>query len=128
MNASRRDVDVFTIASESPKKPLRDWTAANVAGANKENAFHGRGRACERTTNLVLNATKVNRSQPARNTLESASALDLEKNAVPAGMAWTSPRDQARAAAVAKRLLPTRPRARRVDVDAGSSRQKSCAE
>jgi hypothetical protein len=50
------DFDVFAIPNQPAKQTLRDWAATNISGANKENAFHGGRRACEREDNLNLTA------------------------------------------------------------------------
>jgi hypothetical protein len=40
MDAGRCYFNVLAIAKQTPEKPLRDGTAANVSGTDKENAFH----------------------------------------------------------------------------------------
>jgi hypothetical protein len=37
------DLNIFAIADETPEQPLSHRAAANVAGADKEDAFHGDG-------------------------------------------------------------------------------------
>jgi hypothetical protein len=61
MDASGSDLDVFAVADQSAKQPFGNWTAANIAGANKKNAFHDSRRACERANKVGLNANKINR-------------------------------------------------------------------
>src|SRR2546430_3176564 len=92
-------------------------------------------RACERADNVGLNANKVNPtrdfaddSQPARKALQSASAIDLEKNPIPAGVGGVAHCRETRPDVVARKLLSVRARAWRVDVDPGSTRSQSCAE
>ena len=40
VDAGGSDFHVFAIADEPPKESLRDWATADVAGANKKDAFH----------------------------------------------------------------------------------------
>ena len=42
MHPCRSDFNVFAIPNQPAKKSFRDRTTANIACANKENAFHGR--------------------------------------------------------------------------------------
>src|ERR1700737_482439 len=88
-------------------------------------------RACERANNVGLNANKVNPtsdSQPAQKALQSASAFELEKNPISAGVGRVIHCREACAAVVAQKLFPARARAWRVDVDPGPARSQSCAE
>src|SRR5438128_12636205 len=85
-------------------------------------------RACERADKVGLNGNKVNPtsdfaddSQPARKALQSASAIDLEKNPIPAGVGGSAHCREARADVVARKLLSVRARAWWVDVDPGSA-------
>ena len=40
VHTGRSHLDVFAITDQPPKQPFRNRTAANIAGANKEDAFH----------------------------------------------------------------------------------------
>src|SRR6266446_4875591 len=60
--------------------------------------------------------------------LQSASAFDLERNPLPAGVGWPARCREIGAAVIAQGLLPVRARARSVDVDPGPARPQSCAE
>jgi hypothetical protein len=62
VNSGRGDFDVLAIADQPAKKPLRNRATTNIAGANKENAFHDWRRARERATNVGLNSSEVNRT------------------------------------------------------------------
>ena len=58
MHSCRRDFDIFAITNQTPKEPFRDGAAANVARADKENAFHDWRRASARMNNLKSNMIK----------------------------------------------------------------------
>jgi hypothetical protein len=45
VNSRGSDFDILAIANEPTKEPFRDGTAADIAGADEENAFHDRVRA-----------------------------------------------------------------------------------
>ncbi len=58
VHAGGRNFDVLTIAEQTAKKPFRDWAAANITCADKEDAFHVSDGASERHPNLELNMLK----------------------------------------------------------------------
>jgi hypothetical protein len=58
VHAGRKNFDVSTVTKQTAKKPFRDGTATNIAGADKEYAFHGSRGASERHPNLELNVLK----------------------------------------------------------------------
>ena len=58
VDTGRFNFDVVTIANQTAKKPFRDRAAANIACADKEDAFHGSRGASERHPNLELNVLK----------------------------------------------------------------------
>ena len=50
-----RNFNIFAIADQALEKSFRDRTAANIASANEEDAFHGGGRAGERKSKVQSN-------------------------------------------------------------------------
>jgi alkanesulfonate monooxygenase SsuD/methylene tetrahydromethanopterin reductase-like flavin-dependent oxidoreductase (luciferase family) len=49
VHAGGRDLDVFAVTDQPAEQSFRDWTAADIASANKEDAFHdGAALACAR--------------------------------------------------------------------------------
>jgi hypothetical protein len=58
MHAGRKNFDVLTVPEQMAKKPFCDWAATNIAGADKEDAFHGSQGASERRVNLEANWSK----------------------------------------------------------------------
>jgi len=44
VNTGRSNFNVFAVADQPAKQPFGDWTATDIAGANKENTFHGWAR------------------------------------------------------------------------------------
>jgi len=63
VHAGRSDFDIFAIADQSAKESLSDRAATNIAGANKEDAFHdGAPALADVRAKLSLNAKKVNRA------------------------------------------------------------------
>jgi hypothetical protein len=58
MHTGRNNFDILTVPKQTAKKPFRDRTAANIACADKEDAFHVSDGASERHPNLELNVLK----------------------------------------------------------------------
>jgi len=58
MHTGRKNFDVFTVPEQTAKKPFRNRTAANIACANKEDAFHVSDGASERHFNVGANLFK----------------------------------------------------------------------
>jgi hypothetical protein len=52
VNAGGRDFDIFAISNQAAEQALGNRAATNIAGANKEDAFHGTRRASERELKL----------------------------------------------------------------------------
>jgi len=72
VDTGRSNFNVFTVSDQPAKQPFGDWTATDIAGANKENAFHDSRRARERGNNVVLNTNKVNRTSDLPNNSQVA--------------------------------------------------------
>ncbi len=58
MHTGRNNFDIFTVPEQTAKKPFRDRTAANIACADKEDAFHVSDGASERHPNVELYVLK----------------------------------------------------------------------
>jgi len=58
MHAGRKNFDVVTVPEQTAKKPFCDWAATNIAGADKEDAFHVSDGASERHSNVGANRSK----------------------------------------------------------------------
>ena len=62
VHSGRSHFDVFAIADQPAKQSFGNRTAADIARANKKDAFHDWRRARERENKVVLNTDEVNRS------------------------------------------------------------------
>jgi hypothetical protein len=58
MHTGRHNFDIFPVPEHTAKKPFRDRTAANIACADKEDAFHVSDGASERHPNVELSVLK----------------------------------------------------------------------
>jgi len=58
VHAGRRDFYVFPIANQAAEKPFCDRTPANIACADKEDAFHGSERTASAFIKLEANRFK----------------------------------------------------------------------
>jgi len=58
VNTGRHNFDVFLVANQTTEKPFRNWAAADITGADKEDAFHNSESASERIPNLESNSCK----------------------------------------------------------------------
>src|SRR5262249_30380008 len=58
MHACRKNFDVFAVPEQTAKKPFRDWAATDIAGADKEYAFHVSDGTSERRSNVGANRFK----------------------------------------------------------------------
>jgi hypothetical protein len=77
MHAGRKNFDVSTVTKQTAKKPFRDWAATNIAGADKEDAFHVSGAASARHANLEANGSKSIKATRAVCAFLSASGFEL---------------------------------------------------
>jgi len=60
MHARRKNFDVSTVTKQTAKKPFRDWAATNIAGTDKEDAFHVSGAASARHAQPRSERVQVN--------------------------------------------------------------------
>jgi hypothetical protein len=89
VNSSRSHLDVFAISDQPPKQTLRNRTAANVAGADKENVFHDSYRARETHKQRRVEADQVNQARSGEHSSWELWKLEPNPEAVSQGFSFS---------------------------------------